>query len=139
MKFQDSCDAGYYCSADSAGETYCCPEGMDTEACAAAYKITGGLTSEIPVPTTSAYPTSTYEPITTTSSSYPVYNTSSAVETSTYPAGTGYPTATYPASNNTATYTQAPSPTQTEISGANVAGPAGVLALIAAAGVAALL
>lgn len=128
MKFQDSCDAGYYCSADSAGETYCCPEGMDTEACAAAYKITGGLTSEIPVPTTSAYPTSTYEPITTTSSSYPVYNTSSAVETSTYPA-----------SNNTATYTQAPSPTQTEISGANVAGPAGVLALIAAAGVAALL
>ncbi|KAI0177454.1 hypothetical protein BJ166DRAFT_506973 [Pestalotiopsis sp. NC0098] len=50
----DSCNAGYYCSADSAGETYCCPEGTSTDDCAAAYGITGGLQS-MSVVATSTY------------------------------------------------------------------------------------
>jgi len=116
---------------------------MDVVACAAAYSITGGLVSETPEPTTSAYPTSTYEPATTTG--YPSVNSTSAVETyapSTYP-GTGsfYPTATYPACSGTAFYAPTTAPTQTQVgvSGAGAVGPAGVLALLAAAGVAALL
>merc|ERR1712000_131085 len=39
----NSCEAGYYCTHDKENETLCCPEGMDTEACAAAYTVTGGL------------------------------------------------------------------------------------------------
>ncbi|KAF3022030.1 hypothetical protein E8E14_012606 [Neopestalotiopsis sp. 37M] len=66
----DSCNAGYYCTADSAGETYCCPEGTSTEDCAASYGVTGGLQS-MSVVATSTYTatlTSTATVASTTSS-----------------------------------------------------------------------
>lgn len=147
----DSCDAGYYCTADTGGETWCCPDGMDVVACAAAYNIAGGLVSETPEPATSSVPSSTYAPATTSSyvavSSYtPSKNatvTATGYNTTTScPVSTVGPSASYPAQNATATQftpSGSPSPTEVTVSGASVAGPAGVLALIAAVGVAALL
>ncbi|KAK1771669.1 hypothetical protein QBC33DRAFT_554831 [Phialemonium atrogriseum] len=147
----NSCDAGYYCTADTGGETWCCPDGMDVVACAAAYNIDGGLVSETPEPATSSVPSSTYAPATTSSyiavSSYtPSKNatvTATGYNTTTScPVSTVGPSASYPAQNATATQftpSGSPSPTEVTVSGASVAGPAGVLALIAAVGVAVLL
>jgi hypothetical protein len=39
----DSCEAGYYCTSDNAGITYCCLDGIDTAECARQYSITGSL------------------------------------------------------------------------------------------------
>lgn len=86
----NSCEAGYYCTHDKENETFCCPEGMDTEACAAAYTVSGGLviasetststststsssTSSTPIPETTI---STPEPETTEEPTpTPVYTT----------------------------------------------------------------
>ncbi|KAL2121496.1 hypothetical protein VTJ04DRAFT_5523 [Mycothermus thermophilus] len=55
-----SCDAGYYCAADSKGETWCCPEGQSLTDCAASYKeVEGELVSQTPVPETSTSTSST--------------------------------------------------------------------------------
>ncbi|KAF2454901.1 hypothetical protein BDY21DRAFT_399031 [Lineolata rhizophorae] len=35
----DACDDGFYCTEDGAGETWCCPDDMDLDACAAAYGV----------------------------------------------------------------------------------------------------
>ncbi|ETS83157.1 hypothetical protein PFICI_05033 [Pestalotiopsis fici W106-1] len=67
----DSCNAGYYCTADSVGETYCCPEGTSTDDCAASYGVTGGLQSM------SVVATSTYTA--TLTSTTTVASTSSAL------------------------------------------------------------
>lgn len=47
----DSCDAGYYCSADTTGETYCCPNESSLEECAAVFSVTGTLSAQLPVAT----------------------------------------------------------------------------------------
>ncbi|KAJ1333726.1 hypothetical protein MN608_03722 [Microdochium nivale] len=47
----DACDAGFFCSADAKGATWCCPDSMTLEQCAKAYGLPGDLTSELPVPT----------------------------------------------------------------------------------------
>lgn len=47
----DSCDAGYYCTADTVGVTWCCPNGTSLDDCAAAFSVTGGLSSQIPAAT----------------------------------------------------------------------------------------
>ncbi|KAI1812096.1 hypothetical protein GGS20DRAFT_559495 [Poronia punctata] len=44
----DSCDHGYFCSADTQGETWCCPEGISLKQCARRYGIPGVLTSQAP-------------------------------------------------------------------------------------------
>jgi len=46
----NSCEAGYYCTHDTKLETWCCPDSMDLEECAAAYNVKGGL--EKPEPKT---------------------------------------------------------------------------------------
>jgi len=56
----NSCDAGYYCTQDQKGGTWCCPNGMSTAQCAQAYSITGTLMSETALPTTSSTPSSSY-------------------------------------------------------------------------------
>jgi len=48
------CNAGDYCTNDSAGLTYCCPDGLDLAGCAAAYSLTGGLNTVVPTPTATA-------------------------------------------------------------------------------------
>jgi len=49
------CDDGYYCTTDSTGGTWCCPNGLDLVACAALYTVTG-LSS---LPAITAAPTAT--------------------------------------------------------------------------------
>jgi len=61
----NSCDAGYYCTSDSSGNTWCCPNGMDLVACAAVYSLTGTLASETPTATPSAASSSVSAPTTT--------------------------------------------------------------------------
>ncbi|KAL7627496.1 hypothetical protein AAE478_001689 [Parahypoxylon ruwenzoriense] len=66
----DSCDEGYFCSADDKGATWCCPDSMTLKECAAAYNLPGSLVSETaPATSTTESPTSTRAPATTTSSS----------------------------------------------------------------------
>lgn len=145
----NSCDNGYYCTADTAGGTWCCPNGMDLVACAAAYSVTGGLASETPKATTSPTTSPTSSAVVTTSSSSTDFVAQNATTTST---STGTVTtrtstlggsATYPASNTTTTakvsVVSSPTPSAVTVSGASTIGAAGVLSLLAAAAVAALL
>ncbi|KAH8172922.1 hypothetical protein LIA77_07177 [Sarocladium implicatum] len=67
----NSCEAGYYCTHDKENETFCCPEGMDTEACAAAYTVTGGLEIAVETSTEAPAATSTPEPETTSETPTP--------------------------------------------------------------------
>lgn len=141
----DSCDAGYYCTSDSQDETWCCPNGMDLVACAAAYSISGGLVPQTAAPTSEA-PSSTYSPAPTSysapqnSSSYSAAPTESSVYSP-------IPSQSYPATNVTSSATfnapqpSAPAPSTTgkvAEGAASVAGPAGALFLLVA-GFAALL
>jgi len=56
------CDDGYYCTTDSAGGTWCCPNALDLVACAALYTVTG-LSS---LPAITAAPTATTAPVVNT-------------------------------------------------------------------------
>jgi len=42
----NSCNEGYFCTSDSTGDTWCCPDGLSLSACAASYTLTGSLVSE---------------------------------------------------------------------------------------------
>ncbi|KAK6079694.1 hypothetical protein SCUP515_03950 [Seiridium cupressi] len=64
----DSCDAGYYCSADTTGATYCCPSDASLDDCAATFSVTGGLSSQIPVATSTSLTVSADTTTTSTSS-----------------------------------------------------------------------
>ncbi|OTA96115.1 hypothetical protein M434DRAFT_28201 [Hypoxylon sp. CO27-5] len=44
-KTGDSCDNGYFCTADERGATWCCPDNMTLKECAAAYSLPGSLTA----------------------------------------------------------------------------------------------
>ncbi|KAK3936284.1 hypothetical protein QBC46DRAFT_32966 [Diplogelasinospora grovesii] len=157
----NSCDAGYYCTADKQGGTWCCPDGMDVVACAAAYSVTGGLVSETPKPTTSstssssssttsAAPLTTSTSNTTTAAATTFSSVSSAknstvtdVETDTITTCTATlaPSASYPKSNSTTisyVATGTPSPSAVVTSAGSLVAPAGALLLLAA-GFAALL
>ncbi|KAL1841980.1 hypothetical protein VTJ49DRAFT_6223 [Mycothermus thermophilus] len=60
-----SCDSGYYCAADSQGETWCCPEGQSLTDCAASYPdVEGALVSQTPVPETSTSTSTSSKPTT---------------------------------------------------------------------------
>ncbi|KAI2637119.1 hypothetical protein GGS26DRAFT_471524 [Hypomontagnella submonticulosa] len=63
----DSCDDGYFCTADDKGATWCCPDSMTLEQCASAYNLPGSLVSETaPAPSTPAPGPSTSASATTT-------------------------------------------------------------------------
>ncbi|KAI1334874.1 hypothetical protein F5Y15DRAFT_265825 [Xylariaceae sp. FL0016] len=47
----ESCDDGYFCSADDQGETWCCPDSMTLAQCAKKYGLPGPLTSDTATPT----------------------------------------------------------------------------------------
>lgn len=149
----DSCDAGYYCTSDNQGETWCCPEGMDLETCASEYEIEGGLVSQTPpaVTTTSeSSSTSTSEPAPTTTAAEEEEEedndeeeeedeTTTEVEPSATPSFV--PSASFVPSNTTApTAVNPPAQTTAPIQegAGNVAGPASALVFLAA-GIAALL
>lgn len=42
----DACRAGYYCTSDGAGHTYCCPDGIQNAECAQLYSLTISLIRE---------------------------------------------------------------------------------------------
>ncbi|KAK4100301.1 hypothetical protein N658DRAFT_473545 [Parathielavia hyrcaniae] len=141
-----SCEQGYYCTADTKGETWCCPDGMDVAACAAAYSITDGLVSQTaPATSTSSSSSSstTKAPSTTTSST-----SSSTEESTTTSVGSFSPTSFLPTSSfvptNTTTIsiiqTPSPSPSTSSIAegAGSVVGAANGFALLVA-GLAALL
>ncbi|KAJ2907334.1 hypothetical protein MKZ38_003190 [Zalerion maritima] len=79
----DACESGYYCAVDTTESTWCCPDGMSPEECAAEYSVTGGLSSQVPEETATsvsdAEVTGTWTEPCTTDSSY----------TAPYPTGTG--------------------------------------------------
>lgn len=145
-----SCEKGYYCTADKKGETYCCPEGMDLEECAAAYEMPGGLTSQTPpAPSTTSTSTSTSSTSTTsTSTSTSTISSTSTSESSTTSVASpttftpSYVPSVYPVPMNTTTISTVapPQPTQTKIEegAGSIATPAAALILLAA-GVAILL
>ncbi|KAI1095822.1 hypothetical protein F5B19DRAFT_269215 [Rostrohypoxylon terebratum] len=128
----DACDQGYFCSADDKGNTWCCPDSMTLKQCAAAYSLPGSLI----VPT----PTSTSQPLSSTSAaeivgSAPVTTISATTEAPSS-ANTAVPGATSSSSS--------PSPTPPDngivAAGSNnlrVSGSGAML--LAVAGVAALL
>lgn len=117
----NSCDAGYYCTHNKEDETFCCPEGMDTEACAAAYTVTGGLViaSETSSSTstsstsTSSSTSSTPEPKTTEKPTpTPVHTTVTKAKTTSICTT---PTPVYSHHNSTIHYTPTKKPTYTVI------------------------
>ncbi|TRX96810.1 hypothetical protein FHL15_002116 [Xylaria flabelliformis] len=68
-----ACDNGYFCSADDAGKTWCCPDGLSLKECAQKYNIPGPLTSQAPQisstsSTSSTLATTTTKPTTKTKS-----------------------------------------------------------------------
>ncbi|KAH8794526.1 hypothetical protein F5882DRAFT_449245 [Hyaloscypha sp. PMI_1271] len=78
----NSCAAGFFCTSDAEGGTWCCPDGMSLAACAAAYSLTGTLVSETasyPVSTPSSYPAS----VTASVSGYPTTTTAEGTYTAT--------------------------------------------------------
>ncbi|KAL2166475.1 hypothetical protein VTG60DRAFT_2735 [Thermothelomyces hinnuleus] len=150
-----SCEKGYYCTADKKGETWCCPEGMDVEACAAAYGLPGGLVSQTPPPatststststsSTSTSSTTTTKPSTTSSSSHSTSasrNSTSFVAPSTTTIPTFVPSSNPIQINSTSVSTVSPpQPTQSKVDegAGSVVAPATALVLLAA-GIAALL
>ncbi|KAK4199408.1 hypothetical protein QBC40DRAFT_307493 [Triangularia verruculosa] len=151
----NSCDAGYYCTSDKAGETWCCPNSMDLEACAAAFEVTGGLVSQTPPPATSTSTTSsevitTAPPTTTSASSSIIFGGNNSTSAAFTITGSGLATAsasaTGGASNSTVSLGTSPSPSVpaspsvsriAEGAAGSLAAPASALLLLA--GLAALL
>ena len=114
----NSCEAGYYCTHDKENETFCCPEGMDIEACAAAYTVTGGLEIAVETSTEAPAATSTPEPETTTSETEaptptPVFTTTVMEDKTTSICTTSTPI--YAPHNSTIIYTPSQKPTDTVI------------------------
>ncbi|KAL2131268.1 hypothetical protein VTI74DRAFT_5323 [Chaetomium olivicolor] len=150
-KSGSSCEAGYYCTADAKGETFCCPHGMDLTACAAAYSITGGLVSQTP-PAATSTSTSTTSTSTSTSTTAPATTTTTSTSTTkaatstttteeeeeeetTTSAPSFLPSSSFVPSNTTSIATvKPPQPTATKIpeGAANVVGPASALVFLAA-------
>ncbi|KAK2000137.1 hypothetical protein LX36DRAFT_444551 [Colletotrichum falcatum] len=78
----NSCLSSFYCTHDTKTDTFCCPNGMNLGDCATKHGVTGALTSDVPVPTTTSVPTtSSSSTVPPTTSSTPPTTTSSVVTT----------------------------------------------------------
>ncbi|KAL1864193.1 hypothetical protein Daus18300_007790 [Diaporthe australafricana] len=143
----NSCEAGYYCAADSTGQTVCCPEGSDLATCASKYSVAGGLHFETKTPTSSTVSSTSTSTATASStfSSAPssptgaVFfesgnSTSAGVASGTVTGGSGSATKTSGAAGSSAA-----SATGSTTNGAGTASPAGLLALLGAAALATFL
>ncbi|KAI0888983.1 uncharacterized protein GGS22DRAFT_65616 [Annulohypoxylon maeteangense] len=75
-KTGDSCDQGYFCSADDKGNTWCCPDSMTLKQCAAAYSLPGSLI--VPTPTSTSTPSSTNASATKSATSLKIVGSASA-------------------------------------------------------------
>ncbi|CAG9937053.1 unnamed protein product [Clonostachys rosea f. rosea IK726] len=104
----NSCEKGFYCTNDSANQTWCCPDSMDLAQCAAAYSISGSL--HTPKVTSSSASKSS-----TSTSSAPSSSSSSAASTTSAPASIT-PT---PSPSSTPSSSKASTPVSTPGSGSN--------------------
>ncbi|KAK7699175.1 hypothetical protein SLS64_011804 [Diaporthe eres] len=144
----NSCEAGYYCAADTTGQTVCCPEGDDLTTCASKYSV-GGLHFETKVSSSTASRTSTAAASSSTSSSAVTSapasptggiffesgnSTSAGVASGTGTGGSGSATKTTGAAGSSTA-----SATGSTTNGAGVVSPASLLALLGAAGLATFL
>ncbi|KAK2018175.1 hypothetical protein LZ32DRAFT_397319 [Colletotrichum eremochloae] len=77
----NSCLSSFYCTHDTKADTVCCPNGMNLGDCATKHGVSGALTSDAPVPTTTSVPSSSSTVPPTTSSAPPPTTTSSVVTT----------------------------------------------------------
>ncbi|KAI0899749.1 hypothetical protein F4806DRAFT_492744 [Annulohypoxylon nitens] len=138
----DSCDKGYFCSADHKGNTWCCPDSMTLKQCAAAYSLPGSLI--VPTPTSTSKPPSSTS-ATKSATSLKIVGSAPASATGDY----GSTTTEAPSTTNTAapgatSSSSSPSPTPPD-NGIVAAGSnnlrvsASGAMLLAVAGVAALL
>ncbi|CAG9997615.1 unnamed protein product [Clonostachys byssicola] len=154
----NSCEKGFYCTNDSANQTWCCPDSMDLAQCAAAYSISGSLHTP-KVTSSSASSSSTSTSSASSSSSSAASSTSAPASITPTPSASSTPTpskastpVTTPGSGSNSTATSKPvvtvsstvvvGPSATSAvptgNGASIAGAAMPL-LLAAAGFAALL
>ncbi|KAH6855760.1 hypothetical protein B0I37DRAFT_350903 [Chaetomium sp. MPI-CAGE-AT-0009] len=138
-KSGNSCEAGYYCTADTEGETWCCPEDpppVTSTSTTSTSTSSSTSTTKAPITTT----TSSSSSSSSAASSTVARNTTSfAVESST--SAVFLPSASSIQSNSTSVSTvKPPQPTESKVEegAANIAGPATALVLLAA-GFAALL
>ncbi|KAI1650719.1 uncharacterized protein F4817DRAFT_240310 [Daldinia loculata] len=70
-KTGESCDKGFFCTADDKGATWCCPDNMTLEQCADAYNLPGSLVTQTSPSTTkpkSSHTSTTYASTTTAKS-----------------------------------------------------------------------
>ncbi|KAK0122156.1 hypothetical protein ONS95_010417 [Cadophora gregata] len=89
----NSCSDGYFCTSDTSGNTWCCPNGMDLVSCAAAYSLTDSLVSQVATVAPTAVQSSTPTAV-------------SAKETPTYTPGYSSSSKTYePTLVSNVTYT----------------------------------
>ncbi|KAI0199236.1 hypothetical protein F4808DRAFT_217895 [Astrocystis sublimbata] len=110
----DACDNGYFCSADEANKTWCCPEGMSLAECARKYSIPGPLTSqEAHTSTTSSTSTTSTSKATKTKSAE---SSATSTKTSTTDEATTSTKERKPHSTATATSTAKATTTTTESS-----------------------
>jgi len=83
-----ACDKDYYCTKDSNGGTWCCPDSLDLTACAALYTVTG--LESIPYATQPATESPTHVGTTSHYTPTPTYAANSTVRTiTTIPTFTG--------------------------------------------------
>lgn len=141
-KTGDSCDKGYFCTADERGATWCCPDNMTLKECAAAYSLPGSLTAATPSSTsTTKSPSSTHASVTKSVTSAKIAE--SATVSGDYGSQTteapSTPTSSTIAAPTSASTTSSPSPTPpangiVEAGSDNIhASISGVMLLVAAA------
>ncbi|KAH7370609.1 hypothetical protein BKA65DRAFT_488876 [Rhexocercosporidium sp. MPI-PUGE-AT-0058] len=105
----NSCEAGYFCTSDTSGDTWCCPDGMDLVSCAAAYSLTDVLVSQVATAAPSSIPS--YTPTSVSAKPTPSYTPSYSYSSShnsykhTYTAPHSYTTTSCSSSSH---YTTSP-------------------------------
>ncbi|KAI0965181.1 hypothetical protein F4678DRAFT_343512 [Xylaria arbuscula] len=105
----ESCDNGYFCTADDDDKTWCCPDGLSLKECAQKYNIPGPLTSQaVSTSTTTTKATATKE--TTSKASH----TSATKEATTKEASTMHHTSTKESSTTKTTSTTSTTSTKSK-------------------------
>lgn len=132
----NSCSAGYFCTSDSAGNTYCCPSGMSLSDCGAAYSLTVALISETGTVAATAVASSGSQ---IAPSSVAAFTSSSVIhiQPTTKPTASLKATSITPSRN--ATVSTASTPAQVTANAANANGFAGAAVALGFAGVIAAL
>ncbi|KAI1481584.1 hypothetical protein F4774DRAFT_36270 [Daldinia eschscholtzii] len=119
-KTGESCDKGYFCTADDKGATWCCPDNMTLEQCADAYNLPGSLVPQTSTSTTKpkSLQTSTTHASTTTTKGA---STTAKAAASTSSTTTSTTTSTTSTATPTSTTSSQVNETSTSVTPANSA------------------